>query len=96
MYAAFPDWQRLYERFYPKFLRLTGLAKLPAPLLVSGSLGLAVLVGLLWNITPIPRQIFGLFDLLSYQTLWFALLPLVLVWILSPLWQGTKTFQERL
>ena len=96
VYAAFPDWQRLYERFYPKFLRLTGLAKLPAPLLVSGSLGLAVLVGLLWNITPIPRQIFGLFDLLSYQTLWFALLPLVLVWILSPLWQGTKTFQERL
>ena len=101
IYAAFPDWQTLYERFYPTFLRIRGLDRLPSSLLGVGSVGLALLVGLLWNTTPVPRQIFGLFGLLSYKTLWFALLPFILLWILSPLWQrlkGHKTIsnQERL
>lgn len=87
MYAAFPDWQNLYERFYPNRLRLNGLTKWPAPMLRIGSIGLALLVGMLWNTTPIPRQIFGLFYVLSYQTLWFALSPFILLWILTPLWQ---------
>ena len=87
IYAAFPDWQSLYERFYPAGLRLNGLAKVPALLLKVGSVSLALLVGSLWNTTPIPRQLFGLFYLLSYQTLWFGLLPFILLWVLSPLWQ---------
>lgn len=91
LYAAFPDWQKLYERFYPNALKLGGLAKLPPSLLASGSLALAALVGALWNTSPIPRQIFGLFDWFSYQTLWFALLPLILPWIFSPLGQVLKT-----
>ncbi|MBE9066367.1 hypothetical protein IQ260_06850 [Leptolyngbya cf. ectocarpi LEGE 11479] len=90
IYAAFPDWQTLYERFYPQLLKIRGLAKLPSPLLSLGSVGLAVLVGLLWNTTPIPRQIFGLFGIFSYHTLWFGLLPFVVLWILSPLWQRDK------
>ncbi len=91
IYAAFPDWQNLYERFYPPRLKLNGLAKLPAFSLRMGAVSLAVLVGLLWNTTPIPRHLFGLFYLLSYQTLWFALLPFILLWVLSPLWQRTNS-----
>ncbi|MGD1948865.1 MAG: hypothetical protein ACFB14_04375 [Leptolyngbyaceae cyanobacterium] len=90
MYAAFPDWQALYEKFYPKALRIKGLDKLPSSFLIAGSLGLALLVGLLWNTTPSARQIFGLFGLLSYQTLWFWLLPFVLLWIFSPLWRRLR------
>ncbi len=91
LYAAFPDWQTLYERFYPKFLRLTGLKKLSSMGLSTGSMGLAIAVGAFWNTTPIPRQLFGLFDLFNYQTLWFALLPFILIWILSPLWQRARS-----
>ncbi|MEO1183115.1 MAG: hypothetical protein AAFX51_20330, partial [Cyanobacteria bacterium J06636_28] len=91
IYAAFPDWQNLYERFYPPRLRLNGLANLPAFSLRVGAVSLAVLVGMLWNTTPIPRRLFGLFYLLSYQTLWFALLPFILLWVLSPLWQRTNS-----
>ncbi|NEZ54743.1 hypothetical protein [Adonisia turfae] len=94
MYAAFPDWQKLYERFYPKVLRLQCLNKLPSSLLAAGSMGSALLVGLLWNTTPMPRQVFGLFGLLSYQTLWFALLPFVLIWICSPLWRRLRGDQS--
>ena len=99
IYAAFPDWQILYERFYPRFLQIRGLTKLPSSLLRMGSVSLAVLVGLLWNTTPIPRQLFGLFGLFNYQTLWFALLPFILLWIASPLWLRTKKqalFPEKL
>lgn len=95
IYAAFPDWQMLYEQFYPQPLKLRGLAKLPSPLLSLGSVGLAVLVGLLWNTTPIPRQIFGLFGIFSYHTLWFGLLPFMVLWILSPVWQRDKSHQSR-
>lgn len=94
MYAAFPDWQRLYERFYPKALRIRGLRQLSSQLLVVGSVSLSLLVGLLWNTTPIPRRIFGLFGLFSYETLWFALLPFICLWILSPLWQSLKGRQS--
>ncbi|ESA32083.1 hypothetical protein N836_28420 [Leptolyngbya sp. Heron Island J] len=90
MYAAFPDWQVLYDRFYPKALRIKGLDQLPSSLLATGSVGLAVIIGLLWNTTPIPRSVFGLFNLLSYKTLWFALLPFVLLWIFAPLWQRLR------
>ncbi len=90
IYAAFPDWQDFYERFYPKFLKLTGLEKLSSAVLITGSISLAIAIGALWNTTPIPRQLFGLFDLFNYQTLWFALLPFVLIWILSPLWQRSR------
>lgn len=93
IYAAFPDWQTLYERFYPQPLKIRGLAKLPSSLLSLGSAGLAVLVGLLWNTTPIPRQIFGLFGIFSYHTLWFGLLPFIVLWILSPLWRRGKNHQ---
>lgn len=91
IYAAFPDWQSLYERLYPNAFRLKGLEKLSSEVLVSSSIGLAIGIGALWNTTSIPRQLFGLFDLFSYQTFWFALLPFVLIWILSPLWQRSKT-----
>ncbi len=94
IYAAFPDWQMLYERFYPKLLRVKGLDKLSPSLLVTGSVGLAVLIGLLWNTTAIPRQLFGLFGVLSYQTLWFALLPFIVLWIVSPLWQRRQHHQS--
>ncbi|MEM6255338.1 MAG: hypothetical protein AAF821_20685 [Cyanobacteria bacterium P01_D01_bin.156] len=94
IYAAFPDWQRLYQQFYPKSLRLKGLAKLSAPLLKIGAISLAVLIGLLWNTTPVPRLIFGLFGLFTYQTLWFALLPFIILWIASPLWQRSKNRVE--
>ncbi|MEM7064924.1 MAG: hypothetical protein AAF572_17415 [Cyanobacteria bacterium P01_B01_bin.77] len=93
IYAAFPDWQTLYERFYPQPLKMRGLANLPGPLLSLGAVGLAVLVGLLWNTTPIPRQIFGLFGIFSYHTLWFGLLPFIVLWILSPLWQRDNNHQ---
>lgn len=94
MYAAFPDWQALYERFYPKPLKIKNLDKLSAFWLTVGPVSLAILVGILWNTTPIPRQLFGLFGLLNYYTLWFALLPLVLLWIASPLWQRHRRSQS--
>lgn len=90
LYAAFPDWQRLYERFYPRSLRIRGLTKLSSTVLQIGSVSLALLTGILWNTNPIPRHIFGLFDLFNYQTLWFALLPFVILWIVSPLWHRGK------
>ena len=90
MYAAFPDWQALYDRFYPKAFRIKGLEKLASSLLAAGSVGLALLIGLLWNTTPVPRSVFGLFNLFSYQTLWFAVLPFVLLWIFTPLWQRLR------
>lgn len=90
IYAAFPDWQYFYERFYPKFLRLTGLEQLSSTVLITGSVGFAMIVGALWNTTSIPRQIFGLFGLFNYQTLWFGLLPFVFIWILNPLWRRSK------
>ncbi|MEM9808106.1 MAG: hypothetical protein AAF959_22800, partial [Cyanobacteria bacterium P01_D01_bin.56] len=52
----------------------------------GGTIGLALLVGILWNTTPIPRQAFGLFDLFNYQTFWFALLPFIILGMTSPLW----------
>ncbi|MBX2864049.1 MAG: hypothetical protein KTR27_10865 [Leptolyngbyaceae cyanobacterium MAG.088] len=91
IYAAFPDWQNIYETFYPNALKLTDLAKLSSTTLITGSVGLALAVGALWNTTPIPRQIFGLFDLFNYQTLWFAILPFVFIWIFRPLWQHFKS-----
>ncbi|MEM6255336.1 MAG: HTTM domain-containing protein [Cyanobacteria bacterium P01_D01_bin.156] len=98
IYAAFPDWQSLYQQFYPKQLRINGLTKLSAPGLRLSSVGLAIVIGLLWNTTPIPRQIFGLFELFSYQTLWFALLPFILLWIASSLKQRRSIYisHERL
>lgn len=100
VYAAFPDWQTLYEQFYPKCLRLSGLTHLPTPWLRGGTIGLALLVGLLWNTTPIPRQVFGLFDLFNYQTFWFALLPFIVLGMTSPLWlrfrNGPRRWSHRL
>lgn len=86
IYAAFPDWQHLYERFYPQTLRLKGLEKQASTMLHIGPIGFALIIGALWNTTPIPRQLFGLFDLFNYQTLWFALVPFILAWIFSPIW----------
>lgn len=91
IYAAFPDWQYLYEQVYPKSLKLKRLEQLSSNILITGSVSLAIAVGALWNTTPIPRQLFGLFDLFNYQTLWFGLLPFVLIWILSPLWQRSSS-----
>lgn len=85
VYSAFPDWQQLYERFYPKAFRLTRLTLLSSPVLSTGAIGLAITIGALWNTTPIPRRLFGLFDWFNYQTLWFGLLPFVLIWILGSL-----------
>ncbi len=81
IYLAFPDWQALYQRFYPKWLRLTWLKSLSSPFLVKGSLILAVLTGLLWDTTPIPRAVFGLFGLVDYHTIWFIIFPLSIIWI---------------
>ncbi len=81
IYLAFPDWQALYQRFYPKWLRLTWLKSLSSPVLVKGSLILAVLTGLLWDTTPIPRAVFGLFGLVDYHTIWFIIFPLSIIWI---------------
>lgn len=94
VYAAFPDWQRLYERFYPRWLRLTWLTKLPTAYLTSSSLFLAVLIGLLWNTTSIPRTVFGLFRVLDYQTIWFAIFPLALLWLVVSVYQWLRSHRE--
>lgn len=90
VYAAFPDWQSLYQRFYPQWLRLTWLKTLPAATLNGSSLFLAVLVGVLWNTTPIPRRAFSLFGLLDYQTIWFAIFPLALLWLVVSVYRWLR------
>jgi hypothetical protein len=81
MYIPLVDWQMLYERFYPKRLRLTGLKRLPTPLLIGGSIGLAACVALLWDTTPAPRAIFGLGGFVNLFTIWFGVAAVGVVWI---------------
>ncbi|MGF1480326.1 MAG: hypothetical protein ACFB4I_12680 [Cyanophyceae cyanobacterium] len=86
VYAAFPDWQQLYERFYPRWLRPTWLAKMPTVLLISSSLFSAALIGVLWDTTPIPRTVFSLFGLINYRTIWFVIFPLAVIWLVTSIY----------
>ncbi|NJL84458.1 MAG: hypothetical protein HC890_18780 [Chloroflexaceae bacterium] len=92
IYLAFPDWQAIYQRYYPKRLRLKFLKQLSGGMLISLALILSTLVGLSWNTTPLPRTIFGLGGLVRYQTIWFVVFPIVLLWIFAALY---RTFSRQ-
>jgi hypothetical protein len=49
-YAIFVDWQKIYERIWPKQLNLGAVfERLPSPVLIGGVTLLAVLAALSWN-----------------------------------------------
>jgi len=58
------------------------------PLTWWQSVGIAGVVALGWNTTPIPRFLFGGFGLFeSNRSFWYLMLPIILVWYGYNLWQ---------
>ncbi len=90
IYFAFPDWQYLYERFYPKWLKLNWLNKFSSSSLIVSSLLIATFVGVTWNILPITRNVFSWFQLINFHTIWVIVLMFVLIWNISFLYNWFK------
>lgn len=91
IYLAFPDWQTIYERFYPKAFRFNWLNKLSSKILIIGSLCLALLIGFSWNILPIFRYIFSWFGLVRLHTIWLIIFPFALIWAIKSIYDKTQT-----
>ena len=90
IYLAFPDWQTIYERFYPKALRFTWLQRLSSLTLISVSVLSAVFVGITWNILPLTRYIFSGFYLITFHMAWLVIFPFALAWALASLYLAVK------
>ncbi|MEM8779937.1 MAG: hypothetical protein AAGF26_13920 [Cyanobacteria bacterium P01_G01_bin.49] len=87
IYLAFPDWQVLYERFYPKYLRFNWLNKLSSPILIIGSIISCMVVGLTWNLTTFTRYLFSWGQLINYHTIWFIVFPVTIIWVIASLYR---------
>lgn len=82
-YPFLVDWQRLR----PDRLRRPALAHLPSVGLIGGAAGLAALIALTWNTTPVPRFLFsvgGLFN--SNYGIWGLIFAGWLAWNLADLY----------
>lgn len=90
IYLAFPDWQKIYERFYPKYFRFNWLNKLSSIILIIGSISLALLIGISWNVLPIFRYIFSLFGLVRFHTIWLIIFPFAFIWAIVSIYRKTQ------
>ncbi|ACB52703.1 hypothetical protein cce_3355 [Crocosphaera subtropica ATCC 51142] len=90
IYLAFPDWQSIYERFYPKFFRFNWLNKLSSPILIISSISIAAIVGMTWNILPVFRYIFSWFGLVKFHTIWLIIFPFALIWAIRSISDKTQ------
>lgn len=79
VYLAFPDWQAIYERLYPKYLSFKWLNKLSSSELIMGSIISCIIVGITWNTTFFTRYLFGWGNLVDYHTIWFIILPISVI-----------------
>lgn len=86
IYLAFPDWQALYERFYPKYPSFNWLNKLSSSMLIIGSIISCAIVGLTWNMTPFTRYLFSWGELINYHTIWFIIFPVSVIWLIASLY----------
>ncbi|MEO1256448.1 MAG: hypothetical protein AAFY41_16395 [Bacteroidota bacterium] len=94
IYLAFPDWQTIYERFYPKVLRFAWLQRLSSSTLISSSVLGAIFVGVTWNTVPLTRYVFGSFQLVTFHTVWLVIFPFALTWMIASLYLESKKVLE--
>ncbi|MEM9006877.1 MAG: hypothetical protein AAGE59_25535, partial [Cyanobacteria bacterium P01_F01_bin.86] len=90
IYLAFPDWQSIYERFYPKSLCFNWLNRLPSPVLIGGAITGALLVGVTWNTLPLTRYIFSFFQLVTFHAIWLIIFPFALAWAVISIYRESK------
>jgi hypothetical protein len=80
IYGVFVDWQALYERFWPKKATFTPLmARFSTPALIAGIIGIAFLIGWLWNGSTFLRP---MLSSINPMLIWIVVTPIALVWLI--------------
>ncbi|MGF1523532.1 MAG: hypothetical protein ACFBSF_14545 [Leptolyngbyaceae cyanobacterium] len=90
IYLTFPDWQMIYERFYPKAWCFTWLKRLSSTTLISVAILGAAFVGSTWNILPLTRYIFSGFHLINFHMAWLVIFPFALAWGITSIYLESK------
>lgn len=96
IYIAFPDWQVLYKKFYPKRLSFSWLNNLSSSILITGSIIISLTVGITWNTLPVTRNLFGLGGFINFHTIWFVIFFAALVRIFSLIYRQIMRQQQNL
>mgnify|MGYP001799593718 CR=1 FL=1 len=95
LYGLFIDWSSLYKTLLASQITTpisAILSDFPAKFLMYGSIFLAILSGLLWNIQVwFPRSFFTLGGVVNWQTIWYPVLPLSVIWLLLGIIQLSST-----
>ena len=81
VYGLFVDWEWLRRKLLPG-LGAGPLARLPAAALVGGAFVLAAAVGVPWNASLTPRVVLNLGGLITWQTIWWPVLPVSVAWLI--------------
>jgi hypothetical protein len=78
IYLLFFDWQELRERLFPSPINLfTGI---PVLWLKGITLGLAVLLSILWNANNGIRNLINFREWLNWHGIFYFVLPLAIIW----------------
>ena len=81
VYALFVDWEGLWRKVRPDRPVASGAGGPPSAVLPAGAVLLAVVVSLTWRAGT--DRLFDLGGLLDWRSIWFAVLPVALVWAVT-------------
>jgi hypothetical protein len=83
VYLMFVDTEKIRQRLMPR--RSGTVGRVSVSILIVAMLGVAMAIGMLWNSALSLRSLFNLGGVLNWHTLWYPVLPFILIWWVSSL-----------
>ncbi|MBE9062486.1 hypothetical protein [cf. Phormidesmis sp. LEGE 11477] len=81
-YFLFIDWQAIKDFFFPSSPSSSNTPAIAPKAIALLALFLAAILGLLWHSGLGVRELFNLYGLIDWRTIWYPVLPLSLGWLI--------------